>query len=208
MPNYESFDEWRKAVSRRRYSGERLSENNMKSIWKSENRKELIGMISRIKKGTGMKVNDFIEIFSDNGNSFDYQYKHIKEWGLDKSFLTFKKEYPLMLDGKPLEGVVLYDSGEELAEVRNGKIILNPSERYGIEEIEKFEEKIWELRCKLVEKGGKDKEVIDNLRETRRKMEKEKVRLRKKANEILSSITNNNLNSDTLVACVWDKNIR
>lgn len=208
MPNYESFDEWRKAASRRRYSGEPLSENNIKSIWNSENMKELIGMIPRIKKETGMKVNKFIEIFSDTGKSFDYQYELIKEWGLDKSFLTFDKEYPLTLDEKPLEGVVLYDRGEELAEIKNGKIRLNPSERYGIEEIERFDEKIWELRCNLVEKGGKDKEVIDNLKETRRKMEKAKVRLRKKANEILNSIANDNFSSDTLAACAWDKNIK
>ena len=63
MPDYESFDEWKKAASRRRYSGEPLSENNMKSIWNSENRKELTMMIPRIKKETGTKVNKFIGIF-------------------------------------------------------------------------------------------------------------------------------------------------
>lgn len=209
MPAYESFAEWKKAAARRRYSGEPLSENNIKSIWSSENRKELMGMIPRIKKETGMKVNDFIEIFSDTGKSFDYQYMNIKEWGLDKSFLTFSKEYPLTLDEKPLEGAVLYDESlrEELAVVRNGKIILNLSKRYGIKEIEGLEEKIWELRCSLAE-GGKDKEVIDNLKETRRKMEKAKIRLRKKANEILSNIANDNFSSDTLAAFVWDKNIK
>ena len=149
MPDYESFDEWKKAASRRRYSGEPLSENNMKSIWNSENRKELTMMIPRIKKETGTKVNKFIGIFSDTRKSLDYQYKHIKEWGLDKSFLTFNKEYPLMLGEKPLEGAALYDRGEELAEVRNGKIKLNSSKKYGIEEIERFEEKIQDKDNKI-----------------------------------------------------------
>lgn len=210
MPDYESFDEWEKAASRRRYSGEPLSENNIKSIWNSENRKELMGMIPRIKKETGMKVNEFIRIFSDTGKSFDYQCRDIKKWGLDESFLTFNKEYPLLLDENFLEEVVIYDEStiEELAEVRNGKIILKHSKSYDIEKIRNFEEEIYKYRCELTGTNDKDKNAVKKLKETRRKMEKEKVELRKKANEILNSITNSNFNSDTLAAFVWDKNIK
>ena len=54
-----------------------------------------------------------------------------------------------MLGEKPLEGAALYDRGEELAEVRNGKIKLNSSKKYGIEEIERFEEKIQDKDNKI-----------------------------------------------------------
>lgn len=208
MPNYESFEEWSEAASKSIWC---LSEKSKEAIWNSENRGDLITAIPHIRKETRMRINDFTETFSDTASSFDYQSGFIKRYGLNESFLSFNRGYPLTLDEKFLEGVVIYDNfpwTKELAEVKNGKIILNPSKKFGIDIIDDFEEKIYECRCRLAETDGKDEKAAGELRETRRNMEKEKTKLRKRAKEILGSIANNKFGSNTLEAYVWRKNIK